>query len=153
MEGGSDHGSETRSAAYVDSWARVVMPIDKVRCTTTAWAADAIERKSDEPMAAVTAPAQVAAEHQSLLHFVGNAPWSDSAMLAKVRAGAAGDPATADRGLDHRRYRVSQKGAALGRVTRQYCGQLGKQATAKSRYRCRWPITMPARRSPAAVSA
>jgi hypothetical protein len=28
--------------------------------------------------------AQVAAKHQSLLHFVGNAPWSDAAMLAKV---------------------------------------------------------------------
>jgi SRSO17 transposase len=27
---------------------------------------------------------QVAAKHQSLLHFVGNAPWSDAPMLAKV---------------------------------------------------------------------
>ena len=35
-------------------------------------------------MAAVTAPAQVAAKHQSLLHFVGNAPWSDATILAKV---------------------------------------------------------------------
>ena len=34
------------------------------------------ERKSVEPMAAVTAPARVPAQHQSLLHFVGNAPWS-----------------------------------------------------------------------------
>ena len=42
-----------------------------------------IERKSVEPMAAVTAPARVAAKHQSLLHFVGNAPWSDAAMLGK----------------------------------------------------------------------
>ena len=32
------------------------------------------ERKSVEPMAAVTVPARVAAQHQSLLHFVGNAP-------------------------------------------------------------------------------
>jgi SRSO17 transposase len=40
-----------------------------------------IERKSVEPMAA-TVPAQVAAKHQSLLHFVGSAPWSDAAMLA-----------------------------------------------------------------------
>ena len=32
---------------------------------------------------AVTAPAQVAAKHQSLLHFIGNAPWSDAAMLDK----------------------------------------------------------------------
>jgi SRSO17 transposase len=44
-----------------------------------------IERKSIEPMAVVTAPAQVAARHLSLLHFVGNAPWSDAAMLDKVR--------------------------------------------------------------------
>jgi hypothetical protein len=29
---------------------------------------------------------QVATKHQSLLHFVGNAPWSDAAMLAKVGA-------------------------------------------------------------------
>src|SRR6266850_7220033 len=43
-----------------------------------------IARKSVEPMAAVTAPGQVPANHQSLLHFVGNAPWSDTAMLAKV---------------------------------------------------------------------
>ncbi len=36
-------------------------------------------------MAAVTAPARVAAQHQSLLHFVVNAPWSDELVLAKVR--------------------------------------------------------------------
>jgi hypothetical protein len=29
------------------------------------------ERKSVEPMAAVTAPARVGGQHQSLLHFVG----------------------------------------------------------------------------------
>src|SRR5947209_3084114 len=43
------------------------------------------ERKSVEPMAAVTAPSRVAAQHQSLLHFVGEAPWSDERVLAKVR--------------------------------------------------------------------
>ena len=31
------------------------------------------ERKSVEPMAARTAPARTAAQHQSLLHFVANA--------------------------------------------------------------------------------
>ncbi|RWE19113.1 transposase, partial [Mesorhizobium sp.] len=35
-----------------------------------------IERKSVEPLAAVAAPSRVAAKHQSLLHFVGQAPWS-----------------------------------------------------------------------------
>src|ERR1700685_3073266 len=43
------------------------------------------ERKSVEPMAALTAPARVPAQHQSLLHFVGNAPWSDERVLARVR--------------------------------------------------------------------
>src|ERR1700680_96833 len=43
------------------------------------------ERKSVEPMAAVTAPARVAAQHQSLLHFVGEGRWSDDKVLAKVR--------------------------------------------------------------------
>ncbi len=43
------------------------------------------ERKSVEPMAARTAPARTAAQHQSLLHFVGNATWSDADVLAKVR--------------------------------------------------------------------
>ena len=43
------------------------------------------ERKSVEPMAAKTAPARTAAQHQSLLHFVGVAAWSDEKVLAKVR--------------------------------------------------------------------
>src|SRR3977135_2896604 len=41
-------------------------------------------RKSVEPMAAVTAPARTAAQHQSLLHFVGQASWSEEKVLAKV---------------------------------------------------------------------
>jgi hypothetical protein len=48
-------------------------------------AGDARRRKSVEPLAAVTAPARVSAQHQALLHFVANAPWSDAAALAKVR--------------------------------------------------------------------
>ena len=43
------------------------------------------ERKSVEPMAAVTAPGRAAAQHQSLLHFVGQGGWSDERVLAKVR--------------------------------------------------------------------
>jgi len=42
-------------------------------------------RRSVEPMAAVTAPAHVSAQHQKLLHFVANARWSDEQMLTKVR--------------------------------------------------------------------
>jgi SRSO17 transposase len=44
-----------------------------------------VERKSVEPLAAVTSPSRVAAKHQSLLHFVGQAPWSDAALMGRVR--------------------------------------------------------------------
>jgi SRSO17 transposase len=43
------------------------------------------ERKSVEPIAAVTAPARVSAKHQSLLHFVANAPWSNERVLSRIR--------------------------------------------------------------------
>ena len=43
------------------------------------------ERKSVEPMAAVVAPSRVAAKHQSMMHLVSQAPWSDAGVLAKVR--------------------------------------------------------------------
>ena len=42
-------------------------------------------RKSVEPMAAITAPERTAAQHQSLLHFVGQGAWSDDAVLANLR--------------------------------------------------------------------
>ncbi len=80
-------------------------------------------------MAAVTAPAQVAAKHQSLLHFVGNAPWSDTAMLARV--GQLVLPMIERRGpieawiIDDTGF--PKKGRHSVGVTRQYCGQLGRQ--------------------------
>src|SRR5260370_19482658 len=86
-----------------------------------------IERKSVEPMAAVTAPAQVAAKHQSLLDFVGNAPWSDAAMLGKVAELVL--PAIERNGpveawiIDDTGF--PKKGRHSVGVTRQYCGQLG----------------------------
>src|ERR1700730_17896550 len=36
-------------------------------------------------MAAITAPERTAAQHQSLLHFVGESPWLDDLVLSKVR--------------------------------------------------------------------
>jgi SRSO17 transposase len=36
-------------------------------------------------MAAITAPERTAAQHQSLLHFIGEGRWSDEKVLAKVR--------------------------------------------------------------------
>src|SRR5271165_7462082 len=43
------------------------------------------ERKSVEPMAAATAPGRTSAQHQSLLHFVGQGAWCDEQVLCKVR--------------------------------------------------------------------
>jgi SRSO17 transposase len=87
------------------------------------------ERKSVEPMAARTAPARTAAQHQSLLHFVGIAPWSDEAVLAKVRELVL--PALERQGpieawiIDDTGF--PKKGTHSVGVARQYCGQMGKQ--------------------------
>ena len=86
-------------------------------------------RKSVEPMAAVTAPERVAAQHQSLLHFVNQAPWSDEKVLAKVREMVV--PALERHGpieawiIDD--TGLPKKGRHSVGVGRQYCGQLGKQ--------------------------
>ncbi len=91
------------------------------------------ERKSVEPMAAMTAPTRTAAQHQSLLHFVGQAPWSDQAVLDKVREmvlpsierhGAIEAWIIDDTGFP-------KKGRHSVGVARQYCGQLGKQEIVK----------------------
>ena len=87
------------------------------------------ERKSVEPMAAVTAPARVAAQHQSLLHFVGEGRWSDERVLAKVREMVL--PEMQRRGpieawiIDDTGF--PKQGRHSVGVARQYCGQLGKQ--------------------------
>src|SRR5436190_1743911 len=127
----SGRSSKARFAAYVEKLTGVPGHADRAGplrdyCTGLLLPA---ERKSVEPMAAVTAPARVAAQHQSLLHFVANAPWSDEAMLAKVREivlpeMTRTEPVAAwiidDTGFP-------KKGRHSVGVGRQYCGQLGKQ--------------------------
>jgi len=87
------------------------------------------ERKSVEPMAAITAPDRTAAQHQSLLHFVGQSPWSDEKVLAKVRAMVV--PALERHGpieawiVDDTGF--PKQGEHSVGVARQYCGELGKQ--------------------------
>ncbi|MBW7657739.1 transposase [Hydrogenophilus thermoluteolus] len=44
-----------------------------------------IARKSIEPIAAHLDPERVQAKHQALHHFVSKSPWSDEAVLRKVR--------------------------------------------------------------------
>jgi SRSO17 transposase len=80
-------------------------------------------------MAAVTAPGRTAAQHQSLLHFVGEGRWSDERVLAKVREMVL--PAIERHGpieawiIDDTGF--PKKGTHSVGVARQYCGQLGKQ--------------------------
>ena len=89
-----------------------------------------LERKSVEPLAAVTDPSRVSAQHQSLLHLVGEAPWSDDRLLSKVLDEVL--PAMIERGGPIRALIIDdtsfpKKGRHSVGVARQYCGQLGKQ--------------------------
>ncbi len=87
------------------------------------------ERKSVEPLAAITAPERTAAQHQSLLHFVGEGRWSDEKVLTKVREMVL--PEIGRHGpiqawiIDDTGF--PKQGRHSVGVARQYCGQLGKQ--------------------------
>lgn len=88
-----------------------------------------LERKSVEPMAASISPANVRSQHQSMHHFVAEAPWSDKAVLDTVREYAL--PIIKGHGqilawiVDDTAH--PKKGKHSVGVARQYCGQLGKQ--------------------------
>src|SRR3979411_563804 len=128
------HGAkdiESRFSRYVEELVSVIGHADRAGpchdyCTGLIMPG---ERKSVEPMAAVTAPDRTAAQHQSLLHFVGQSPWSDEGVLAKV--GEMVLPAIERHGpieawiIDDTGF--PKKGAHSVGVARQYCGQLGKQ--------------------------
>jgi SRSO17 transposase len=123
--------SESRFAKFVEGLVSVIGHADRARplwdyCVGLIMPCG---RKSVEPMAAVTAPERVAAQHQSLLHFANQAPWSDEKVLAKV--GEMVVPALERHGpieawiIDD--TGLPKKGRHSVGVGRQYCGQLGKQ--------------------------
>jgi SRSO17 transposase len=125
-------GTEVRFRAYATELTSVLGHADRNRpfehyCVGLL---SAEGRKSVEPLAAVTAPERTAAQHQSLLHLVAQAPWCDRAMLARVRervlpSVTREEPIQAwiidDTGFP-------KKGDHSVGVARQYCGQLGKLA-------------------------
>jgi SRSO17 transposase len=120
-----------RFAAYLDRLAQAAEHVDRATplksyCTGLLLPG---ERKSVEPMAARLYPHQVRQAHQSMHHIVADAAWSDEAMREAVRAYVLPQmeqkgPVMAwivdDTGL-------VKKGTHSVGVTRQYCGQVGKQ--------------------------
>lgn len=122
---------QKRFAAYLDGLAQAAGHRDravplKSYCTGLLLPG---ERKSVEPMAARLYPANVRQAHQSLHHLVADAPWSDEEVLEAVRhyvlsvlkkQGPMAAWIVDDTGF-------VKKGAHSVGVTRQYCGQVGKQ--------------------------
>jgi SRSO17 transposase len=122
---------QERFAAYIESLAQAAGHADrhiplKNYCTGLLLPG---ERKSVEPMAARLAGDDVRRMHQSLHHFVADAPWSDEAVLDRcletvIPAMLREEPVVAwvvdDTGFP-------KKGRESVGVARQYCGQVGKQ--------------------------
>src|SRR5580658_7594792 len=126
----------SRFSAYVEGLASVIGHADRAKplrdyCVGLMMPC---ERKSVEPMAAIAAPERTAAQHQSLLHFVGEGNWSDEKVLAKVRELVL--PEMERHGpieawiIDDTGF--PKKGRHSVGVGRQYCGELGKQANCQA---------------------
>jgi len=122
---------QQRFAAYLDCLAQAAEHLDRVGplksyCTGLLLPG---ERKSVEPLAARLAPHDVRRVHQSLHHFVANAPWRDEALLERVRHWVL--PVMKRNGpvvawiVDDTGF--VKKGTHSVGVVRQYCGQVGKQ--------------------------
>ncbi len=154
-----DGDSEARFSAYVEALSGCLGHADRVAplrsyCTGLLMEGD---RKSVEPMAARLRPDRTSAEHQSLLHFVGQSPWDHGALLRAVRGAVL--PVMTNRHpieawiVDDTGF--PKKGKHSVGVARQYCGQLGKQdncqvavslsvATAEASLPVAWQLYLPA---------
>jgi SRSO17 transposase len=122
---------QKRLAQYLDSLAQAAGHADRIvpfkaYCTGLLLPG---ERKSIEPMAARLDPDHVGRMHQSLHHLVADAPWNDEILLdraldtvlpAMLRQGPIVAWVVDDTGFP-------KKGQHSVGVTRQYCGQVGKQ--------------------------
>ena len=122
---------QNRFAAYIEGLAKAAGHADR-ELPLKNYSAGLLlpgERKSVEPMAARVAPDNVRQTHQSMHHFVADAPWSDDQMLAEVQKQVL--PTMAKHGpvmawiVDD--TGIPKKGSHSVGVARQYCGQLGKQ--------------------------
>lgn len=126
-----DDDNEARFSAYVEALSGCLGHADRVApfrsyCTGLLLPGG---RKSVEPMAARLRPERTSAEHQSLLHFVGQSPWDEKALLASVRRRVL--PAMTE-GRAIEAWIVDdtgfpKKGRHSVGVGHQYCGQRGKQ--------------------------
>jgi SRSO17 transposase len=124
--------AEERFASYLDLLIAAIGHADRaepLRAYTTGLLLPG-ERKSVEPMAARIDPRNVRKKHQSMHHFVAEAPWSDEAVLGATRAYALAAL------LNHGPIRalivddtgMPKQGTHSVGVAHQYCGQLGKTA-------------------------
>ena len=124
--------SASRFVAFVEELTSVIGHADRARPLRDYCSGLLVSegRRSVEPIAAVTAPAEVSVQHQKLLHFVADAPWPDEPVLAKVSELVL--PAIERHGpieawiIDDTSF--PKHGSHSVGVHHQYCGQLGKQA-------------------------
>ena len=126
-----DTAQAQRFAAYVDHLATALGHRDRhepLRAYVTGLCLPG-ERKSIEPMAARVDPRHVRARHQSMHHFVADAPWDAAAVLRVAREWVLGPMArhgaVAAWIVDDTAF--PKKGQHSVGVARQYCGVLGKQ--------------------------
>ncbi len=127
----SETARAQRFVTYVDQLAAVLGHRDRhepLRAYVTGLCLPG-DRKSIEPMAARVDPRHVRARHQSMHHFIADAPWDAAAVLRVAREWALAPmvqhgPVAAwivdDTGFP-------KKGQHSVGVARQYCGVLGKQ--------------------------
>jgi SRSO17 transposase len=123
--------TEARFAEYLTRLGEVVGHADR-REPLRAYMAGLLlpgERKSVEPMAAKLDPRNVESRHQSMHHFVADAPWDAREMIRAARDWAL------DQFDRHGQLQawvvddtgIPKKGKHSVGVARQYCGVLGKQ--------------------------